>query len=425
LVKKNSIAETLGYAFEPIRKEGEKRRSYVRRVREIEHKVSRERADEPDLKQAVFAVMDDAVEHVSGGGRLAFAVRKLFYAVRPRIAEYTSKELGYEYFRDTLVTEYQRTHGKIRGLYFEPRGVMYEPHSGTMVQLGTREVDAYDFPVHLYNKLLYVEKTGMWPTLQDARLAERWDMAVATGSGYATTAARTLLAKAEQSEHHQIFVLHDADHDGYNIARTVRGQTWRMPDHNVEVIDLGLTIADAEEMDLSFEEYTRKKKLPAEVEANLTERERECFVGEYVGRDGNGKPTYRCWRVELDAMTAPQTVEYIERKLLQLEARGKVIPPDDYLADSVEETYREEVNARVRRAIERLLDVPVIQQAVADELRDESGLEEARRWIEDGFVEDAAQPWRKPLRDTLAEQLSGERNDRIEEKVRLRINEDS
>lgn len=418
MVKKKSITEALEYAFEPTRKEGERhRRDAAKAVREVEQEEARSRAAEWSQKNAVFEVMEEAVRHVSGGGRLSFAVRKLYYAVRPRMAEYTDKELAYDYFRDTLVTEYQREHGEILGLYFEPRGVLYEPHTGNMIQLGTREVNAYDFPPYCYNKLLYAEKTGMWPTLQDARLADRYDMAVATGSGYATTAARKLLAKAEASEDYQIFVLHDADPDGYNIARTVQAETWRMPGHCVQVIDLGLTIAEAEEMGLPFEEYTRTKGLPAEVEANLTEQERECFVGERI----NSK-SHRCWRVELDAMTAPQTISYIERKLTEAGARGKVIPPDDYLSAAAEEAYKAQVDAQVDREIHRLLDSPAIKRSVANVLRNEMKLEEVQEWIEDGFEADNTQSWQEPVRNRIDDELE-DHADRLAELVRERLNE--
>lgn len=423
-MSKKTIVEALESAFEPIRIEGVRRsKDFAKAIREEERAEKAERAEKWTLKDAVFEVVEEAVQHVSGGGQLSFAVRKLFYAVRPRIAEYTDKELKYDNFRNTLVIEYQRAHGEIPGLYFEPRGTMYEPHTGNTVLLGTREVEDYEFPAYLYNKLAYVEKTGMWPTLQDARLAERYDMAVATGSGYATTAARKLLEKAEKGEDYQIFVLHDADPDGYNIGRTVQAETWRMPDHHIQVIDLGLTIAEAYEMDLPFEEFTRKKALPAKVEKDLTEQERECFVGDYLGKDGKGKDTYRCWRVELDAMTAPQTIEYIERKMRASGARGKVIPPDDYLLSAAEDAYKTQIDARVDREIHRLINVPEIRKLVADNLRDSMELPEARKWIEEGFEDDVSQQWQKPVQNELSDRLA-ERSDRITGLVRERINED-
>ncbi len=90
-------------------------------------------------------------------------------------------------------------------------------------------MEAYVFPSWLYDKILYVEKKGVWPILQSARLAERYDMAVVAGEGYATEAIRVLFQASKQRIDYQLFVLHDADPDGYNIARTLREETARMP----------------------------------------------------------------------------------------------------------------------------------------------------------------------------------------------------
>ena len=165
--------------------------------------------------------------------------RFLFYPVRKLIQRWTSKDLDYDYFSQDLLIECQRQHGPLRGLYYDPRGVLYEAHSGKASPLGTREVDAYQFPAWLYDKILYVEKKGVWPILQAAALAERYDMAVIAAEGYATEATRVLFAQADKGQHYQLFVLHDADPDGYNIARTLREETRRMPGYAVEIIDLG------------------------------------------------------------------------------------------------------------------------------------------------------------------------------------------
>src|SRR5262249_53255962 len=159
----------------------------------------------------------------------------LYYPVRKMIQAHTGEELSFGYFKQ-LLTEYQRERGPLAGLYYDPRGVLYEPHTGRAVPLGTREVEAYRFPAWLYDKILYVEKKGVWPVFQDARLAERYDMAIVAGEGYATEACRALFSSAEKGRDYQLFVLHDADPSGYDIARTLREETQRMPGYKVDVI---------------------------------------------------------------------------------------------------------------------------------------------------------------------------------------------
>ena len=89
----------------------------------------------------------------------------------------------------------------------------------------------------------------------------------------------------------KIFVLHDADLDGYNIARTLGEATRRMPNHNVDVIDLGLTVPQAIEYELETEKFTRKKELPADLE--LDDDALEWFTGEPI-QAGYGKRHYEC-----------------------------------------------------------------------------------------------------------------------------------
>ena len=89
-------------------------------------------------------------------------------------------------------------------------------------------------------------------------------------------ACRDLLARTEFRDM-TIFVLHDADTDGYNIARTLGEATDRMPDHNIEVIDLGLTVPQAIDYGLETEQFTRKVELPADLV--LDEDAREWFTG--------------------------------------------------------------------------------------------------------------------------------------------------
>jgi hypothetical protein len=51
---------------------------------------------------------------------------------------------------------------------YEPRGILYEPHDGKKVHLGTRSVAEYSFPNYLYSKILYIEKQGRVGILQAA-----------------------------------------------------------------------------------------------------------------------------------------------------------------------------------------------------------------------------------------------------------------
>ncbi len=315
-----AIADRLWLASKTLYEEEERRKKNA--AKQARADANRERASQSEracsLKGAVFQVLPDALAEASGVERYPVSARTLYYKVRPLIQEYTSKELNFDYFSQDLVVAYQRDHGPLDRLYYEPRGTLYEPHTGKAIPLGTREVADYQFPAWLYDKILYVEKKGLWPILQAARLAERYDMAIVAGEGYASEACRALFAHAERGKDYQLFVVHDADPYGYNIARTLREETQRMPGHHVEVIDLGLKLEDALEMGLETETFTRTRALPKGLVLNETER--DYFEGERTGKSWIAR------RVELNAMSSPQLVRYIEDKLQAAGVRDKVIP---------------------------------------------------------------------------------------------------
>jgi len=406
-----AIGHVMASVLEPYYKEGKKRVREEISGRRAAEAAERSRSEMP-LNEATFRVMERAAEHVSGGGRLPFSARRLFYAVRDMIKEYTTNEFsqdsGYEYFQGTILQDYQREYGKLKGLYYDPRGRLHEPHGGRTVDVGTREVESYAFPKHAFNKLLYVEKKGQFPLIAQARLMDRYDMAVMTGEGYATEAARTLLSVADKNEAMQIFVLHDADKDGYNIARKVRDATKRMPEYSVDVIDLGLTVTQALELGLDPEPHDRKKRLDADLVEELLEKEPMAlryFNGSkeyYTNKKGKRKPIWRnCLRFELDKMTAPEAVELIERGLSAEGIFGKVVPPAEEMPELAEEIYRQEAAKWAEEALEELIGWSDIKRELATELMEGYKLDNSEIYIRTRFKKDDALSWRGALCGTL------------------------
>ena len=258
-------------------------------------------------------------------------------------------------------------HGPITGLYSDPRGLLVEPHTAKVLPIGTREVAAYTASPWTYDKILYVEKKGLRPIFEAAQLAERYDLAIVYGEGYPTEAVRELFQRADRSRQYRLFVLHDADPDGYNIARAMREATRRMPDYAVDVVDFGLTIEAAVSLGLESEEFTRRKALPSELERTLTDLEREYFIGR---RARLGKPEHVCRRVELNAFTAPQLIAYVEDRLAAAGADTKLIPPSEVIRSHGSDVHRSAIQARVDET-DRQHDRRIrIAHSVAAELED-------------------------------------------------------
>jgi DNA topoisomerase 6 subunit A-like protein/histidine kinase/DNA gyrase B/HSP90-like ATPase len=406
------IATALWHVVKDLYQAEERRRKDAARADRMTRERERAQGSKRSWSQkdAVFQVLPEALARATGHGVFAVSSRTLYYQVRPLIQPLTDKELEYDYFSQDLLTQYRNIYGPITGLYYDPRGVLYEPHTGHTLQLGTREVEAYQFPAWLYDKILYVEKKGLWPILQAARLADRYDMAVIGAEGYATEATRILFAQAEKGRNYQLFVLHDADPYGYNIARTLREETDRMPGYHVDVIDLGLHLEEGLGMDLGVETFTRKQALPAGLV--LTETAREYFEGRRVG-----EKSWLCRRIELNAFSAPALVTYIEQTLQRVGVRGKVIPPDDVLPRLAREAYRQQMDAWVDHTLSALVSLQAIKVSLAEIFERRVPFAEARAWIEQACAGDATLSWRDAL-DTKLRALVGEVADEAEAALR-------
>jgi hypothetical protein len=423
----NDLAKALWLASKDLYREARKReRDAAAAERDVERRAREWEREERRITKAnaCYEVMEEAYAYSTGNEALPTTVRDLYYAVRNRIKRfgYDADELDYKYFSQTILPTYRRNVRELPKVVYEPRGILYEPHGGREVRLGTRSVAEYNFPDYVFDKILYIEKNGRVDILQAAKLDERYDMALVGGQGYATEAIRTLLEGAEKGDY-QLFVLHDADPDGYGIARTLREETKRMPGYSVDVIDIGLKLEDALAMGKEPETFTRAKKLPAATEEELTEVERGHFVGRPVITK-DGKTQWVAKRVELNDLSSPQLVEYVQRKLRENGVRPKVIPPDGVLEKLSDAKYRTLSAGWVTAAINELISTEDIKRDIAEEFVEKFGLGDARRYIEEGFEEDDSLSWREALGaelEEIREEHAAEFKAAVEKKLRERL----
>ncbi len=414
------IGDAIFGAIKPLYKEGERAK---KRARRRPRKTYYAPMPKVSQKEIVFSVLPRATRNAGSH----FSARDLYYATRPLVYSHADweedKTLKYNYFAQTLLTEYQELAGPIPGLWRDPRGSLHEPHTGRSVALGTREVAAYEFPEYTFDKILYVEKEGEWPKLQAARLAERYDMAIASAKGYPVEAVRDLFARAEHGDY-QLFVFHDADLDGYNIARVMREATRRMPGYSVDVVDIGLTVEDALEMGLESEPFYREKDISWELRTSLSDVARHYLYQRERFRKG-----IRGERFELNAIL-PDTrrIEYIERKLAENGVRPKVIPPNDKLGELAEEMYREKYAGWVDEIVCEMF-LEEVKEELAEEFKGHFGLDgpTARQDIESKFndgEDGRALSWRDALKATFEEAQADHEDalrDALREKIRQQL----
>ena len=249
-----------------------------------------------------------------------------------------------KYFTQTLLPDYIAANEEQCAdwdVVYDARGHLIEPHTGTSVPLGTMAVREYlqpryrsssglsidiggggiDYdaePKHRYKTALFIEKEGFEPLLAQARIRERFDCAILSTKGMSVVACRHLLDRLGR-DGTVILVAHDFDRAGLAIAHTIANDGRRYTfEHTPEMIDIGLRLADVEAMDLQDE--------PAEDEGPAAEK-----LEEYGATDEEIAFLFGAKRrVELNAMTSRQFLDWLEGKLEEHGA-GKVVPPLEML----------------------------------------------------------------------------------------------
>jgi Topoisomerase 6 subunit A/Spo11, Toprim domain len=273
-----------------------------------------------------------------------------------------------------LLPDFRQDHPELTAgwrVFYDARGTFVEPHTGVEFGLGTGEVQDYiqgwdapsceDMGGHVnhtirthgpdgrYDAVLYIEKEGFREILDDAKIKERYDIALASNKGVTVTAYRELV-EALSKIGRSIFVLHDFDKWGFTIVETMRGNTRRYVYEDApNVIDLGLRLTDVEAMALQSEPVTYDGTVDPKI--NLTQNGATAEECAFLVRDRDwGDKKWQGRRVELNAMTSPQLIDWLEEKLVAHDV-AKVIPDEDTLADA----YRHKMVAfQFQEGIEKL-----------------------------------------------------------------------
>jgi hypothetical protein len=172
-------------------------------------------------------------------------------------------------------------------------------------------------PRHRYGGVLFVEKEGFGPLLDEARIGKKFDLAIASTKGMSVTAIRLLLDRIQADGPVPVYVLHDMDITGRSIFGTLTTSGRRYAfEHDIPVHDLGLRYEDVVAMDLQSEPFDPGKNDMAKVRATLKR---------HGASDGEIRMlTVERRRVELNAMTSDQFIDFLERRLEECGVR-KVI----------------------------------------------------------------------------------------------------
>jgi hypothetical protein len=357
---------------------------------------------------AAYAVMADAYAKASDNGALPAKARQVMYAARPEILRLT----GRSSFSDTTFTQehlpdYQRDNPEETrdwDVIYDARGHLVEPHTGQTVPLGTLQVRQYlglrprfgppkladgllyptAGPVNRYRNVLFVEKQGFDELFAAVQLAARWDITIMSTKGISTVAARqTLDGIATLVD--KVLVMHDFDVSGFSIFGTLGTDSRRYEfenDMSEKIIDIGLRLEDVIEIGLDAE--------IVKVDSRMARRETLARHGateaeiEFLAPGDEDEP---CQRVELNAMTTRQLVDFVEAKLAE-NGVEKLIPD----AAVLKEQARRLIENRATRALVKRHAKSIARSAAAAKLPPRLGARIAKLLDEQPEL-----PWDKAL----------------------------
>jgi DNA topoisomerase VI subunit B len=357
-----------------------KTREYRRQQKDEQarDRLLRSRSSRVSEKTAALEAIPAAYAKASAGKPFAEA-RQVMYAARPTMLARTGKStIDDERFTQKLLPQYIREHPeqtKHWNVVYDDRGHLIEPHTGTIIGIGTINVADYlheaetsaglDFepstftalipskgPKHRYGGLLFIEKEGLIPLLELEKVGERYDLAIASSKGLASTAARNLIEALAFDHKVRILVVHDFDKSGFSILGTLTRDTERHQfTRNFQVIDLGLRLADIKKLGLEGEPVP----YPAEPSANLlengaTHEEVQFLLNdsryEYDDRGKRKLISGMGRRVELNELPNDQFLAWLEDALVKHKVE-KVIPEEAVL----EQAYRRDMMAHLSQRL--------------------------------------------------------------------------
>jgi Topoisomerase 6 subunit A/Spo11, Toprim domain len=334
-------------------------------------------SDRVNFTAVAHNILPGGYSHASGNGRYTVDKRQFYYAVRDEFLEQTGREITADYFSQTLLVKYMNQHPEETAgwkITASPRATLSIPNTGHDLRIpcGTIAIeehlakaavacdpfeDAEDISINVewpscaerqrYQAVLYIEKEGFDPQLREAKIASRFDTAIISCKGQSVVAARTYVDHVcRVGGGVPLFIAHDFDKAGFEISQRLTTVSEHALDNDlvkyefqneIDVTDLGLRLADVEKYGLKSERV----------------RFKGGFAPDSIATEAEKRFLRSDRRVELNAFTAPDFIQWIENGLRKgLAKRGlkrRLIPDDDIL----EAAYRRAlVVATINRAIE-------------------------------------------------------------------------
>lgn len=344
-------------------------------------------------KEIILENIPEGIKKAGNGH--SFSIRQLFYVIRPYVNEELKEkntELTSTYFA-SVIADYEKETGEdIPGMYRDDRGTLYHPHLHMQIPLGTRMVESYKPPEWTFNKVLYIEKEGLFPVLIDEHWPEKHDCALLTSKGQATRAAKDLLdLLGESDEKLLFFCVHDADAAGTIIYQALKGETRSRGARIADVINLGLDSWEGIALGLGIETLPKPKDRKP--------------VADYAKiYDPTCEKWFQTHRIELNAMSTLQFIDWLDAKMLE-HGQGKLIAPADVMVDEL----KDQTHTKLRQTlIDRILEDGELEERLEEEydmLRPDidEAINALTTSVTTALKKNPIQSWREPIANTAAD----------------------
>jgi hypothetical protein len=296
------------------------------------------------IRDVAYEVMESGYMKASSNDKYPANARQIYYAVRPEILMRVDKDkLNSQYFTQTILKDYMEEYNPAWDVVWDARGHISEPHTNKVIGLGGLEVRDYidrftsksvdtiplykpeillptTGPIHRFSNILFIEKEGFNPLLEAAEISERFDIAITSSKGMPVAALCDLLSKMEELKV-TAYCLHDFDVSGFTILKTLK-QGARGSHGSGKVIDLGFRSDDIQ--GLQSEPVTHRGDIVNRLrEAGATEEEIKFLRNE---------------RVELNAMTSEEFVNWLEAKLTEVGVK-KYLPDEAVMGEAYKRAF--------------------------------------------------------------------------------------
>jgi len=340
-------------------------------------------SDRVNFTDVMDEILPQAYAFASGDGRYSVSKRQFFYACREQFREATGRELRYGTFKRLLVQYMNRNRDRTAAwkVTADPRGTLVIPNAGheVRVPVGTLQIEGHlnealepcepfsglddagpDIPWpslapgQRYRGVLYIEKEGFEPLLQEAQIAERFDIAILSCKGQSVAAARRFVDEVcAVGGCARLGVIHDFDKSGFEIAQRLTSVSgWAEENdcvvyefqNEIDVTDLGLRLEDVRKYGLEARAERCRFKGHFADDSLATEEEKQFLR------------SHR--RVELNAFSSPEFLAWLEEKLTAWLGKERLVPDDETLDKAFR---RARAVARISRAVEEAVEEAALE----------------------------------------------------------------